>query len=307
MNVPAKGPVRGSPGPLYAWFFGPQSLYPLALLRINLGLILFFCYLFYLPELPELFGPEAITHYYLGGGWWESVPESTYLAIYALILVSSLSFSVGFQTRISGLLLIFGHHFYYQMSTLFVWGWGYVINAFLLYVIFSRGGALYSIDAWLKRRKYPAIEEETEDVGWPYRLVQIHACVIYMAAAWHRIDDPGWWRGELTFEALNSTLFGRFTSVDWIEYKKFLEFGTVVTLLLELAAPVLIWISSLRIWIVGLLMLFHLTLEITTTTGWWQYMMVSALFLFLPPGVSKAVLDRLTRPAALFRQRAAKE
>ena len=41
-------------------------------------------------------------------------------------------------------------------------------------------------------------------------------------------------------------------------------------------------------------MAMHLGLELLVTVGWWQYMMISVLFTFLAPEVSRTILDGMT-------------
>jgi hypothetical protein len=281
------------------WFFDPADVHPLALSRIGLGAILFTAYVLNLPYLEALFGAEGLGAYL---GLDARLALSHPWALYGLTLACAAAFTAGLATPVSGLLLALCHADFMNGSRMWTWGWGPIILSFLVYTALGGSGRAYSVDAWLRRRwrgQAPAARVP----GWAIRLIQVHIAAIYVAAAWHRIDNGPWWRGEMVFAALADSTFSRFPYLDLQPLKGVMEVACKAGWALELAAPLALWPRWTRIPCALGLIALHATLEATATVGWWQFMMMLMLFHFLPPTWSRRALEAPGRLAA--RQRLA--
>ena len=62
-----------------------------------------------------------------------------------------------------------------------------------------------------------------------------------------------------------------------------LEYPAVVALILEIGAPFMLWARLIgKFWALAMIgMLF--TLVVTTSIGWWDFMMMLSFTMFLPP------------------------
>ncbi|MCB0403714.1 MAG: HTTM domain-containing protein, partial [Bdellovibrionales bacterium] len=125
----------------------------------------------------------------------------------------------------------------------------------------------------------------------PLRLIQLHVCAMYVAAAWQRLDDPNWLGGSMVFAAMTNIIFSRLPNIDWHQWKNALAFFTYAALILEVAAPILLWRKKWGLWCVVGLVAMHAGLELFTMTGYWQYMMSLMLVCFLPDSFSKKALE----------------
>ncbi len=118
--------------------------------------------------------------------------------------------------------------------------------------------------------------------AWPMRLLQVHIAAMYFHTGFARIDDPAWPQGEVLFEALTRALFSRFT-LDLELFMPALLLLSYAVFLLEPLAAVLLWIPRVRTLCALVLIAMHVTLEILTNVGWWNYIMIGGLLAFLPP------------------------
>ena len=70
---------------------------------------------------------------------------------------------------------------------------------------------------------------------------------------------------------------------DFFPYFWVLEIASRIALGLETLAPLMLFIKPIgKYWALALIGLFA-TLVVTTSVGWWDFMMMTVLVLFLPP------------------------
>jgi hypothetical protein len=136
------------------------------------------------------------------------------------------------------------------------------------------------------------------------RLVQLHVCTIYLVAGWERLDAPAWLSGQMvTFTVVNAR-FSRF-ALDWQTLQPALEAMNAAAYVLEPAAPLLLWIPQLRVVVALALIAMHAALEVLADLGFWQWLMIAGLSLFLPAWWFERAWQRLRqlarrRPIALL-------
>jgi hypothetical protein len=184
--------------------------------------------------------------------------------------------------------LFLAHLWLRPLTDAFTWGWTTVIGAFVLYIVLSGAGT--SIGIRRTRQPQPGARSCT---AWPLRLCQIHICTIYLSAAWSRIGNADWISGEKLELALGIAELGRMSSLPWDAIAPLLRVGLWGSWGLELLAPIALWVPrTRRVWVLGL-MGMHLLLELCITVGWWQFLMLSVLVVFLPDGWCERLTRRL--------------
>jgi len=208
--------------------------------------------------------------------------DAMLVVLYGILLGSSLSFMVGFSTRVAGATAIALHLLFLAIHPLAHYGWASMMAPFTLYVVLSRAGEFHSVDALRRRRRERTPQPDAGVPAWPMRLMQVHVAAMYFHTGIARIDDPDWLRGEVLFEALTRTLFSRFT-IDLEFLMPALLLLSYAVFLLEPLAALLLWIPRLRTLIALALIAMHVCLEILTNVGWWNYVMIGGLLTFLPP------------------------
>ncbi len=284
------------------WWLDDAELEPLAACRIMLGVAFFGFYAQMAPSHDLLWGPEGIVRYsnqpdaplwlQLHAGW-----------LLAATLVGSAGLTLGLLTRPMILLLLAGHLGHSTQTLHFSWGWVLVAPVLLVYLFLSRSHHLWSLDAYIRRRRRPDAPWPRVAPAWPMRLFQVNAIAIYLAAAWHRIDDGAWLRGEMVFEAIAAGPFTRAPGLDvhLLPYKGWLEAICWYTWLVELAGPIFLWFRRTRPYMALLLITVHLGLELGAFVGAWQFMATAVLMTCLEPAWLRTVFEwparRLGRPA----------
>lgn len=286
-------------GAVKRWFFAPTMQYWAVLCRIGFGLCLFVAWLFYAPVVQEFFGPQGLggsatiarlPHAELVLRDFRHVAYLRYIhapaviwILYGTLLLAALTFATGLYTRTSGVVLVLLHTLFVARMPYAVWGWATMIHAFTMYTILAHPGRYVALDAWRRGRKTP--NAAPGHIGtapvWPRRLLQVHVCTMYAVVGWARLRQPGWIEGSMTYEALTNLMFAR-ADLDWHAWMPLLRASNYIVYCLEPLAPVLLWLPTIGPWCAIALIGLHIGLEITTTVGWWNYMLILALLSFLP-------------------------
>lgn len=293
-------------------FFAPQPQQGMVIARVGLGLVGLGCGLVKAGDVQRIFGPEGIGSWrfagrppanpeiqsalaeLLGDALQMAPPELVWVLFVAMLL-AALGFTLGAWTRVSGVALLVLHAIFFERNEFaYAGSWAGMYKAFLLYTVLAPTGRHLSVDAWRKRRRDPAAATP----GWegpaiPVRLLQMHVCTLYAAAGWARLGDAGWLKGEMVFAAMTDDWFGRF-DVDWFPFLTALRLMSYAAFVLEPLAPFLLWTPLGRWWVL-LMMGMHVSLELLTNLGWWQYQMLAVLPVFLPPQWLSRPLERVSR------------
>lgn len=274
------------------WWLDDAELEPLAACRIVLGLAFFTFYLQMAPSHDLMWGVDGIVrhshdpatpHWLQAHAGW----------MLGATLVGSAGLFLGLLTRPMILLLLAGHLGHTVQTLDFSWGWTLVSPVLLVYLLLSRSHHLWSLDGYIRRRRRPDAPWPRVAPAWPMRLFQINAIAIYLAAAWHRIDDGAWLRGEMVFEAIAAGPFTRAPGLDvylW-PYKGWVEAICWYTWIVELIGPVFLWFQRTRPYMALLLVTVHLGLEMGAFVGAWQYMATAILLTCMKPSWLRLVFE----------------
>ena len=281
-----------------AWLVDSVPGHSMVLLRVALGGILFSAYLSRWNVVDIVYGPTG----YAGAGYHERFPESgpvgwplvqsfdqlQYVSsdgviwfVYLGLLASSLCFALGIWARWTGFLALVFHSPLVGRNPAATWGWATMIKPFLLYTALSVRATHPSILSWMRRRAEGAgAAIDWTCSAWPLRLVQVHASVIFLAL-WQRVDEASWYSGQMLYVALMSRDWGR-VDFDWTPFLGLMEVAGVAAMVLELSAPILLWFRPTRTYCALALIGMFGTLVLTTSVGWWDFMMLFVLATFLP-------------------------
>jgi hypothetical protein len=289
-------------------FFAPQPYAAMVACRFAFGAIAFGYFAGRIGLVQEIWGPEGLfgaafldrmgidlpARAREGAFDWLAHNESPALvwALFALGLVASALFALGVLTRPAGAVALVVYTLFHARNPYATTGWSVMLKPFLLYVLLAPTGRFGSVDAW-RRGDRAALADPAAWRGpaWPVRLLQVHVCAMYLVAGGSRLESPSWWAGEVTFAAVSDLFYARFDA-DWQVAKPLLEAATYAALVLEVLAPLLLWLPRIGpLWALGLLAL-HAGLEIVDDHGSWQLLMGAALLTFLPPAWLARFLPR---------------
>ena len=278
-----------------SWFLKPAPVATLSFIRICMGLIMVTCMLQYAPDVQWMWGYDGLLANTLLDYADHPLRHHTVL-VFTLLTISSLCFTVGFATRVTGITAAVCQGIIGSSSYMHSWGWSTVMPVILAIVALSPARNAWSVDAWLAARRgrpLPSVAPR-----WALRLLQVHVMGIYIAASWHRFDDPGWINGEMVYAAVANSMYSRLPYFDPHPYKGLFVVLTYATELIEVVAPFFLWVRKVRVPVVVGLILVHLGLELSATIGYWQFMMMSLLWVFLPAAWAERALHRLPKHAS---------
>jgi hypothetical protein len=298
-----------------SWLFERKPAHAMVAGRVIFGAVLFLCYAVRLPDAAMLYAGEGLA----GAAFIQQlVPSATLLQavydrlgldlpapgalplslLYATAMACALAFAVGYRTRTTGWIVWLIHLYFYKLRLpLAYWGWPALMQGFMLYVLLSRAGDFFSVDAWLLRRRRggaPLPVSEWLAPAWPMRLLQVHLCAMYLFVGWARIGSSGWIAGHTVFTAVTTSLHSRLV-IDWAPFKPLLAMATWFVYALEPAAPFLLWLPRIGWLFAYALLAMHGGLELVTNVGWWGFTAVPGLLAFLPRAHLEWVFRKLTR------------
>ncbi|CAD72355.1 MAG TPA: HTTM domain-containing protein [Rhodopirellula baltica] len=236
-----------------AWdrfWFTPRHIDTLAVLRIVTGAMLLYSHLVLATDFASFIGTEAWidneTSARLHDGtlgeqtaawsylWLVDNATVLWLNHIATILVTA-CFMVGFLTRVTGPLTWFLQLMVIHRLLGSLFGLDQIVTYCAMYVAFTPCGAVWSIDAKLRRRftddgektltglkawLFPA-DKKTITANVATRLLQIHLCVIYLFGGIAKARGELWWDGTAVwfavanyeYQSLDMTFLGRFPRV----------------------------------------------------------------------------------------------
>lgn len=277
---------------IYRWFMEDVSHVQMGVARIFLGITLLGAYAVRIPYMPFLYGKHGFAgvEFYdtvgtskmlsFGLGKWMLflIPETVTYFLYGLLILSAFCFMIGFRTRLFGILCIFLHVAFDQRNILATAGWSKLVHCFVFYIVCSRGGEIWSVDAWMRKPRDPS---RAIAPVWPIRLLQLHVCTMYFVSSFPRLNQEMWTKGYAVMFSLLHFEYSRFNTY-FFGYTEFLKIPDLIALGFEALAFIGLWIPTIgTIWALALIGM-HLTLEATTHVDWWNFMMIGGLMTFVP-------------------------
>jgi hypothetical protein len=280
-------------------WFRPVSARPLAGLRVGLPLLLLFHLLWLSNDILSLHGSRGIIPWeltdLLRDPWVPGLPTlakallplgiSAHTAVTLLLSAyagSLLSLALGFHTRLSAFLAWGLHLSLVTSGFASFYGVDLLANTFLFYLFLFPSGRAWAFES---RR------EETIPVGC-LRVMQIHLCVIYLAAGLFKGMGRQWWNGEAIWQAVSQPAFSTF-DLSWLANHSWIPmlagWGTLVV---EIGYVFLIWPRRTRkVWCIAAIGL-HLGMGLFMGLVFFSSVMIlltSCLFLIPEEALERAV------------------
>jgi CubicO group peptidase (beta-lactamase class C family) len=288
-------------------WFRPVSARPLAGLRVGLPLLLLFHLLWLSNDILSLHGSRGIIPWeltdLLRDPWVPGLPTlakafrplgiSEHAAITLLLsgyAGSLLSLALGIHTRLSAF-FAWGLHLSLVTSAFAsYYGVDQLANTFLFYLFLFPSGRTWTFES---RPASSSRREKTIPVGC-LRVMQIHLCVIYLAAGLDKALGRQWWNGEAIWQAVSQPAFSTF-DLSWLaKYSWIPMFAGWGTLVVEIGYVFLIWPRRTRkVWCIATIGL-HLGTGLFMGLIFFSSMMIlliSCLFL-----IPEKVLERTVAP-----------
>lgn len=253
----------------------------LAFFRVFLAFHIFKKYVFYLPYMEDLFGKSSFHQNYndviifnLGIG------NEHGLLIITIILALSVLMAFGVGKNVTVLLLFITVDIIQRLNGYLLNGGDNFLKFILLYMAFVNSFTRFALSP------KPKI---TDNNSWAFLLhkggllsIKIHLCLIYFISGLAKANAKVWYNGVATYYTLNLERFAA-TSYNKVLSQNgyFVTLSTYATLLWELAFPLTVWISKLRIPTLVLGLFFHLGIYFLMMIHDFEILFMAAYGLFI--------------------------
>jgi hypothetical protein len=304
--------------PIRAWnrfWFGPISARPLAAYRVAMGLLVLSNLGFLAWDIDNWFtdrgvlqGTEALE---VAGPLrpsplqWVQDPVSV-RGFFAVTAVLAALFTVGWHTRVVGVLLYLAMLSIHHRNILTNAGPDTLILAMVFYLMLSPCGAAYSLDARRAGRRRGTLADPLI-VPWAQRLIQLQLSLIYFNTAVLKCNGSTWLTGTALHFVVTNTEVGRSQFMWLIHYPLLLNVMTYAALFVEFALPFLLWFRPTRVWVALAGVALHIGVLFTVNVPIFGEVMTASYLVFLDPDELASLLRtvdprnwlrRASRPAS---------
>ncbi|XGC80056.1 HTTM domain-containing protein [Bdellovibrio bacteriovorus] len=286
------------------FFFLPQPIHSVGLLRIGLGIILLLNWFSIWKHLEFFWGVDAIvsleTAVKMGNplrfNIFELLPnDPKIVALIAVIhLVGIVGMTLGLYTRTSIVLAFFTLVSFHSRNHFILNSADVVMRNFLFLLFFSPSGEIFSVDAWLKRKKERIIERSP----WALRLMQIQFSIIYISTVMFKMKGNLWADGTAIYIATRLDEFVRIP-LSILNSMLVIKLLTWSTLVVEFALGTLIWIKELRYWVLLAGLGLHLGIEVTMHIPLFEWIMIVTMIVM----VDARDIQRVIEAARTYRMK----
>lgn len=293
------------------FWFEPVDALPLSVFRIGFGLVMLFN-LFgqYLPYFHSFYGPNAfIDAQSIYALKWRDLPvfdlmlflpdtESATYGFLILTMVFAFTFTLGFATRISTIMLFFCILSLNNHCPIILHAGDNFARLVLLFLCFAPSGKYLSLDAVL--RGYSSELLEAEPLAM--RLVQVQLCFVYLVNWFWKIAGLIWVNGEAVYYATRLTQYYRFDYPVFLDNALSVKVLTWSTLVIELLLVFLIWPKKTRYYFIVIGVMFHLSLDLTFNLGVFEWFFIVTYLLFIEGDIYRKLFSRLCLALNLEKQ-----
>lgn len=304
------------------FWFAPRLPHTLALIRIATGAMFFYTLLVLATDLRSFIGAEAwidnatVSDLHGGrivarnGDWgwsylWSIDSPAVFWGHHLFAMAVAAAVAMGLATRIVtplawGLQLMYVHRL---TGTLF--GLDQVVTLLLMYLMLAPCGAVYSLDAVLRRRW----ASQRPLVGWwawlwppatpstaatiATRLGQLHLCVIYLFGGLWKVRGETWWDGSAVWFAAANFEYQSADLTWWVaRYPRLCSSLAHVTVLWETFYIALVWPKWTRPIVLALAVAVHGGIALFLGMITFGTIMIVANLLFVSPALVRQVFAR---------------
>lgn len=255
---------------LNAFFFTPETPFGVALMRIMLPLVMMTMVLPRWAVTRELYSTDGATApLALGYGYANFLPEFSgeiAVALHTILLFAMVCTCIGWMTRPSLLISLVIYTYLSLLDAISTMTKYSVITTHLLLLLScSECGSLWSVDAWLARRRGDRINAlPPASAAWPRRLVQLLIGIIYFGAAITKINTPTFLSGDqLQLWMLTHINFRHPVGEVLSLYPVLLKGMAYVTIVWEMTFVFLVWRGMWRPWVLAVGIIFHFLTSLT--------------------------------------------
>jgi hypothetical protein len=231
--------------------------------------------------------------------------------VHGCILAFCVCFTVGLGTRLTSVLTWIGAMFYIHRAPASLFGVDTMMTIMLLYLMIGPSGAALSVDRligrwWAKRRGLPLpATAPSVSANLAMRLIQVHACIIYMSAGLAKLQGTAWWTGIAPWGTIANFEYApmqyprylgllRFLAQNRWLYELTMTVGALGTLTFEIGYAFAIWIPSLRKLWLWMAVFLHAGIGMFMGLQTFSFMMLIFNLAFVSPEAVRWALAKVT-------------
>lgn len=260
---------------------------------------------------------------------WFHVTDPFWMrVVHTIIVMVAFLFTIGCGTRITSVLTWMGSLSYIHRAEMVLFGVDTMMTILLLYLMIGPSGAALSVDRllakwWSMNRarvigrwrafwKKPPIEiaqgpvpstlpEASISANFAMRLLQVHVCIVYLAAGLSKLLGPAWWNGTAVwgvianyeFAPMRYEIYNRILRVlgqNQLVFAIILTGAGYFTLAFEIGYAFLIWRPATRWLILSMAVLFHASIFLFMGLKTFSLMMIVMNMAFLKPEEARRII-----------------
>jgi hypothetical protein len=275
------------------FFYAEEVPYSLAIVRILMPLVLLVPMLKRWPLARELYSLDgAPSPLWFNYGWYDMLPlfsGGVVVAMHTLLIFFLVASALGWKTRFSlpaATVLYVYLNLCDSVST--ITKYSVIASHAMLLLSLSHSGAIWSVDAWLKKRKQLRVGEGSADAAlprfpvWPQRLMQLMIGIVYFGSAITKMHTPEFFSGEqmqtwLLTNVNYSNPVGEYLSL----YPATMVFFAYIAIVWEVTFVFLVWRGWGRIAALAMGTGFHLATCLVLGLYVFPMVCISFYFAFL--------------------------
>lgn len=286
-----------------AFFFAPQSPLPIALFRIIYGALVVADLILLRPDWLAWFGPNS----WVSLATMSQVEPGTRLNLFKVIpqtdgsiealfwisLASAMMLAMGFLTRLNSVIVFVCLASIHQRNLYITHGGDTFLRVTGFFLMFAPAGAALSVDRLIRLRfgrKDTALEA---CAPWAQRMIQFELALLYFVTFCWKVQGKPWVEGTALYYVFHLDEFRRFPVPSWLLNPLILKLGSWFALALEFSLGVLIWFREIRYYLLGVGLLFHLSLEYALNIPLFQWEVLSGYILFVDAADIERVWNRV--------------
>ncbi|MFT3926620.1 MAG: HTTM domain-containing protein [Myxococcales bacterium] len=205
--------------------------------------------------------------------WLPSTPNVVWTC-WAIALGQGVLLALGAATRLQAICVFVWAVSFDFRNAMILDGGDKIFRILLFLTIFMRSSEVWSLDAFVRRRRGLAVATEVD--GWCLRLVQVQMAALLWSAGVEKLSGTMWREGTAMYFILHLDDFAMHGPIpDFLrESLLFSRLTTWGSLLLEILAPLLVWFRETRRLALLAILMLHLGIEYAMNIYLFEWIML---------------------------------
>lgn len=289
------GLVRAAGAAWNRFWFEPVPASTAALVRIAVGLVCLGWAVSLAPDIDAFYlhdgilpraGTTAGQPFQLGP--LTTAPDWVIVVTWAILVVASALVVVGHWSRLPSIAMFLALVALQRRNPHVLNGGDALVRLLALYLIAIPAGAWLSLDHWRRTRDLSVVPKIAP---WGLRLIQLQLCIVYLFAVWTKLSSRAWRDGSALSYVWRYETINRFVPPQLvIDSPALIQPMSLVSISIELAIPLLVWVRGARVWAIVAGIVLHLLIHTTLQVGFFSLAIFACYLAFVPPDRARSAV-----------------